>query len=150
MAENGEKIAEFREVARPEDKLPLVCDLTARHFEQRQAVAIRAGGPQEAEELDSLLWTWRQNSFVPHVRLEQAEPEFMEPVVIFQGGDPGLDADVLILASADEPPDWLGRFAHIHDFALVYDEGLRTAGRARFVAYREAGYQMRFAKAADR
>ena len=54
--------------------------------------------------------------------------------------------DVLIVASADGLPSWFDRFHRIYDFAVVYDEGLRQAGRDRYSACKDAGYRMRFAK----
>lgn len=146
MSDTPQKIAEFVELRSPEEKLRLVCSLTARHYERGEAVCIYTPDPAEADELDSLLWTFRQRSFIPHVRLEEAEEPLIEPVVIFSREPEGVESEVLILASAEEIPDWFKRFAHIHDFAVVYDEGLRQASRDRYAACKSAGYRMRFVK----
>jgi DNA polymerase IIIc chi subunit len=70
----------------------------------------------------------------------------LEPVIIFSGEPAELTADVLVVASAQQAPEWAGAFAHIYDFAHVYDEALRNAARRRFAAYKKAGYRMRFIK----
>lgn len=146
MSEQPEKVAAFMELLSPDDKLPLVCNCTERHYRQGETVAIYTSDQTEAAELDSLLWTFRQNAFIPHVRLEKAEDPLIEPVVIFSG-DPGeTESDVLILASADELPPWFDRFPQIYDFAVIHDEDMRKASRARFTACKEAGYRMRFIK----
>ena len=147
MDEQLERLAEFIELRSAEDKVPLVCSRTARHYERGETVSIFAPDETEAVELDASLWTFRQNAFIPHVRLEQADERLIEPVVIFSA-DPGeVQSDVLILASADALPEWFDRFPHIYDFAVLYDERLRQSSRGRFAACQAAGYRMRFIKA---
>ncbi len=143
MSENPEKVAEFIELRSPQDRLPMACERATLHFERGQSVAIHCPDPAEAAELDGMLWRLRQNSFVPHVRLEEAEADPIEPVVVFSstGGPP---SDVLILAGAEELPPWVERYAHVYDFAAVYDEELRRLSRRRFARLKEAGYRMRF------
>jgi DNA polymerase-3 subunit chi len=144
MSEHQEKVATFIELHSPEEKLRQVCAQTQRHYEQGQTVSIYAPDQTEAAELDSILWTLRQNSFIPHVRLEETDEPLLEPVLIFSSEPGDITSDVLILASADEQPPWFARFHHICDFAAVYDEELRQASRRRYTACKEAGYRMRF------
>ncbi|MHC4591898.1 MAG: DNA polymerase III subunit chi [Planctomycetota bacterium] len=146
MSEEPERVAKFIELRSPEDLVAQVCARTAMHVERGETVAIYATDENTAAQVDSALWTFRQNAFIPHVRLEEATEELIEPVVIF-GGDPGdVESDVLILACTNGPPDWLDRFAHVYDFAPLYDEQLREAARCRYTTCREAGYRMRFIK----
>jgi DNA polymerase-3 subunit chi len=104
----------------------------------------------EASKQDDILWTFRQNSFIPHVRLEKASEPLIEPVIIFGRSDDEAiaqaEADVLILATADGIPAWFTRFDHVYDFAEVYDEARSQAARGRFAACKAAGYRMRFLK----
>ncbi len=145
MAE-GEKVAEFIELRSAQDRAMLVCERVALHFERGQTVAVYAPDPEEADELDERLWTFRQNAFIPHVRLQDADDELVEPVVIFgEGADP-VASDVLIIAGADELPDWVEQFAHVYDFAAVHDEALRRSSRKRFAECKKRGYRMRFIK----
>jgi DNA polymerase-3 subunit chi len=147
MADKAQKVAEFIELRAEGDKVPRVCARVTHHFEQGQTIAVHTDDPAEAREIDEQLWSFRQNSFVPHVRREEAEDPVLEPVIIFSGDADGLTADVLVLASADGIPDWVGAFPHVYEFAPIYDEGLRGAARQRFAAYQKAGYRMRFIKA---
>ena len=146
MADSSELVAEFIELRTPEDRLPQICARATYHFERGETVAIHADDPDEARDIDEQLWTFRQNSFVPHVQRERAEDPVIEAVVIFSGEPEGLAADVLILAAADGVPDWAREFAHVYDFAQIYDEALRSAARKRFAAYQKSGYRMRFIK----
>lgn len=146
MSEERERVAEFIELGSPEDLVAQVCARTAMHVERGETVAVYASDESTAAEVDSALWTFRQNAFIPHVRLEEASGELIEPVVIF-GGEPGeVESDVLILACTNGPPGWLDRFAHVYDFAPLYDEELREGARRRYTTCRESGYRMRFIK----
>lgn len=146
MSEKSEKVAEFIELHAPEEKPAQVCLRTAIHYERGETVSIYTPDQGEAAELDSRLWTFRQNAFIPHVRLEEAEDPLVEPVVIFSAEPGDVESDVLIVASADGLPDWFAAFAHLYDFAAVYDAELRQASRARYAACKDAGYRMRFIK----
>jgi DNA polymerase-3 subunit chi len=146
MGGSAQKVAEFIELRSPEDKVPQICARATHHFELGQTVVIHTDDPAEAEDIDAQLWTFRQNSFVPHVRRAEAEEPLLEPVVIFSGEPAGLEADVLVVGSAGPAPQWAAAFTHIYDFAQIYDEALRDAARRRFAAYKEAGYRMRFIK----
>lgn len=146
MSGTEQKVAEFIELKDAAGKVLQVCARATMHFERGQTVAIHTTDPAEAEEIDERLWTFRQNSFVPHVRRDLAAEPVLESVIIFSGEAAGLEADVLIMASAGPAPEWAKAFTHIYDFAQVYDEALRTAARKRFAAYKEAGYRMRFFK----
>jgi DNA polymerase-3 subunit chi len=145
MGKGQQRIAEYVELRAPHSRLPAVCNLAERHFERGEAVVIYSPDPSEADELDALLWTLRQNSFVPHVRWENASEPVLESVLIFGGEPPeSVEAEVLVVASADGMPGWFTRFPHVYDFALVYDDALRQASRERYAVCKAAGYQMRF------
>ncbi|MFO8006265.1 MAG: DNA polymerase III subunit chi [Candidatus Brocadiia bacterium] len=144
MAEPDHKTAEYIELRSAEEKADLVCRYVERAYERGETVAVYAPDAEEAAELDRRLWTFRQQSFIPHVVLSEAEAPLIEPVVIF-GDAPGeTESDVLILAGADGMPEWFQRFGHVYDFAPTYDDDLREAARERYAACQEAGYKMRF------
>jgi DNA polymerase-3 subunit chi len=140
----NEKVAEFIEVASPAQKLEQMCVRITRCYRNGQTVAVYAPDTGEAAELDNALWTFRQNSFVPHVRLEEADEPLIEPVLIFSGKPGDLAAEVLFFASVERDLSWFVRFPHIYDFAPVYDDELKASARQRFNTYKEAGYRMRF------
>jgi len=146
MAEQPETTAEFIELQSPEQIAEIVCAVALQHFERGETVAIRARDDALAEELDAALWTFRQNSFVPHVRLALAQEPVLEPVLIFTGEPGDLEADVLVMTPEGDAPDWFTVFSQVYDFAPVYDERLKQAARQRYAACKDAGYRMRFRK----
>jgi len=146
MAPANDRVAEFIELRSPDDRLPEVCTRTQHHYEQGRTVAIYAPEPGVAAELDKTLWTFRQNAFIPHVRLEEAEEPLIEPVILFGDEVPDLQADVLIVLTDGDLPAGFERVPRVYDFAEVYDAARRQAGRQRYTACQSAGYRMRFVK----
>ncbi|MDP6438887.1 MAG: DNA polymerase III subunit chi [Candidatus Brocadiia bacterium] len=146
MPEAGQKVAQFISLDSPEGKLPMVCERALHSYEQGRTVAVRVASRPEAERLDDLMWTFKDRSFIPHALAAEAEEPVLEAVLIYcEGEEPG-EANVLIHAAGGEPDEALTRFPRVLDFAEVYDDELREAGRRRFAACREAGYRMRYVK----
>ncbi len=146
MAGNEQKIAEFIRVSSPEERLSLVCRWAHRCYEGGQTVAVHLATEQDAQRLDDVLWTFSEQSFIPHVRFGEAAEPVIEPVIIYCADEPIGEADVLIEAAGGGPDERFRQFAHLFDFAELYDEALTEASRRRYAAYKEAGYRMRYIK----
>ena len=144
MADENAKVAEFVRLESPEARLPAICERTRRCCERGLTVAVRLATRGEAGRLDEQMWTFQEAAFIPHVLLGEAEEPVIEPVVIYCEDQPLGEADVLIHAAGGEPGDWFRPFNHVIDFAELYDEALREAGRRRYAAYKDAGYRMRY------
>ena len=144
MAETDEKVAEFIRLESAEDRLRLVCRRAQMCYKDGASVAVRVASGEDAEQLDKMMWTFQDISFIPHVRSGEAEQPVLEPVIIYSAGEAVGEADVLIEAAEGEPGDHFRQFAHVFDFAEVYDEALKEASRRRYKAYQQAGYRMRY------
>ncbi|MHB8764666.1 MAG: DNA polymerase III subunit chi [Deferrisomatales bacterium] len=108
-------------------------------------VYLWAAAEADARRLDDLLWTFRDDSFVPH-DLWEGGAALDSPVAVgWARGNPNA-ADCLVLAR-DAHPDDLRGFSRAVDFAPVDDPGRIEAARARFRAYRAAGLQVAFHRA---
>ncbi len=144
MSDDPEKVAEYVELAAPARRLVQICARVQNCYRTGRTVAVYVPDPQEAGEIDDKLWTFRQEAFIPHLRLEDAAEPLIEPVILFSARPEAASSDVLVVATAGELPGRFEEFPHIYDFAPTYDEQLRKAARKRFSACREAGYRMRF------
>ncbi|MDQ1342927.1 MAG: polymerase subunit chi, partial [Pseudomonadota bacterium] len=93
----------------PRARLATACRLAEKAFDQGMRVTVRTASPAEAVELDDLLWTFSDRSFVPHA-VWPADPALAEetPVLIASGALPGTHRDVLIHLAAEPPADALG------------------------------------------
>lgn len=123
----------------PEARLRLACRVTEKAYLAGQSVLVWHDDRAELERFDVLLWTFADTSFVPHEWLGEAGEA---PVRLSAGEAPAGAVGVLInLETAPAPPPWAGhaeRVAEIIDGEPVR----RDAGRARFRAYRELGYEL--------
>jgi DNA polymerase-3 subunit chi len=119
----------------------IVCDLAEKVFLAGKKSLIYVATEDRARKIDDLLWTWKQNSFIPHCKKNDVQTKHEEPVQIATEIVPD-DSDVLILADASE--SWTSEtFSTVIDLAQLYDLALRDNARARYKSYRDNGYKLR-------
>lgn len=115
----------------------LACRLAEKAFAQSSRVLLLTADDEEARQVDDLLWTFRDRSFVPHELVTPGRAS-NSPVLI---GTPesaaGGSADILINVSDRMPEDCM-RYARIVE-AVDGEPARRQAGRERYRAYRERG-----------
>ncbi|QIT56031.1 DNA polymerase III subunit chi [Aquisalimonas sp. 2447] len=112
------------------------CRVVEKARERGHHVYLRVADDTAAGELDNLLWTFRDRSFLPHAVDAPGAPD--EPVLIGTADGPSRgEADVLVnlaLTAPGEP----ARYARIVEIGDNQDEVLRAA-RQRFRTYRDMG-----------
>lgn len=122
--------------AEPAARLHFACRLAEKVYHLGQAVHIHADDLAAATELDGLLWTFRQGSFVPHeVTRPGSAPD--SPVTVGFGPGEPRQAELLINLAADVPA-FMERFPRVAEIVDASDAG-RQLGRQRFRIYRERG-----------
>lgn len=115
-------------------RLAFVCRLTEKAYRLDHRVHVQAGSPAQAAELDELLWTFRQGSFVPHEVIQPGQPVHA-PVTI--GLEEPPEADVLINLT-DHIPPFEGRFARVVEIVDESADG-RQLARERYRGYQQLG-----------
>jgi DNA polymerase III subunit chi len=120
-------------------RLGLACKLAEKAYLAAHNVLIWNTDRAELQELDELLWTFRDGSFVPHELLDAHAREPETPVVLSCGPVPAGDLDVIINLAAGVP-DFIARARRVVEI-IDGDESRRQAGRARYKAYLERGVQ---------
>jgi len=128
--------------ADPRARLTTACRLAEKAFDQGLRVAVRTASPSETAELDDLMWTFSDRSFVPHA-VWPAEPAVAEqtPVLISSGEVPASHRDVLVNLDAAAPAGFEA-FARVCE-VVGTDEAAKRAALARWRRYREAGIEPR-------
>lgn len=119
-------------------RLKLACKLAEKAYEQGHRVYVLAADEQQAAHLDDLLWTFKQNSFVPHARYPLPEGD-AAPVWIGTEPSPEPAAEVLINLTAAIPAAFQ-RFERVLEL-VDQSESVLAASRQRFRAYREQGIE---------
>ncbi|WP_043751106.1 DNA polymerase III subunit chi [Imhoffiella purpurea] len=122
------------------DRFLLACRLTERIRAQDLRLIIHCPEPEEARHLDRLLWTFREDSFLPHGRVGKVDQE-LTPILIGADGRPETETQVLLNLGREVPP-FFARFDRVCDLVDL-DPDLRTAGRSRFRYYRDQGHPPR-------
>ncbi len=113
------------------------CRLAEKAYLKQHQVLVLAGNEAQAREFDDLLWTFNDDSFVPHALYRSGEAAAPLPAVCI-GTDPDIAVQAdLVLNIGEHRPDSLHRFARIAEI-IDADEQRRRLGRERFKSYRDA------------
>lgn len=122
------------EDATPQACLHYVCRLTEKAYTQGCQIHIHTADENMTEQLDELLWTFRERSFIPH-QANCAEHELC--AVTLNHAELPEKREVLINLSAQVPSSY-AQFDRIIE-VIANDETLKQQGRARFRYYTERG-----------
>ena len=121
------------------------CRLVETVWQRGHEVLVLAATDTAARRLDDLLWTFREESFVPHRRIgadaAAAAGPVSEPVLVGTPGTWNGDLDVLVNLTATVPGE-ADRAARIAEIVPAAGAG-RDAGRERYREYRSRGFELR-------
>jgi DNA polymerase-3 subunit chi len=87
-----------------DDVLP---GLVEKTLERGWRALIRAESAERAAALDALLWTYDEQSFLPHAQLGEGEAARQPVLITTEEGDPN-GAQVLFLVGGAAAPAWRG------------------------------------------
>jgi DNA polymerase III subunit chi len=122
------------------DKLGYACRLLRKAWRQQARVTV-TGDSGLLARLDSALWTFDPQEFIPHARLRagQAPSEALAPTPIWLADAGALPpaADVLVNLGPDDAPE-ADRFARVIELVGA-DDADRQAARRRWRAYEARG-----------
>jgi len=115
------------------------CRLAEKAWQQGHRVYIHTRDAAQSRQMDDLLWTFRDGSFLPHSLDDAADAEQVS-VHIGHEGEPSQHDDVLINLD-NEVPLFFSRFQRVAE-VVAGDEQEKQAGRERFRFYRDRGYPL--------
>ena len=129
----------------PQDIARFCCRLADKAWQLGHSVAILTRDGHQSRMLDDLLWTFRDEGFLPHA-LAEDDPEHSAPVRIAERLDGLGNADLLINlcpAISDELEAHEPRFSRI---AEIIDENPQTKqqGRIRYSYYDKKNYPLEY------
>ena len=120
-------------------RLQFACRLADKAYRLGHRVYIHTESPEQTQELDTLLWTFQQNSFVPHGTVQDAG-DSKPPVLLSHDTEP--DASQVMINLAAEVPLFFSRFERVAELVNA-DNTVRQQGRSRYSFYKERGYPLR-------
>ena len=119
-----------------------ICEIAEKLFQNHITVAIFAEG-KNAAQLDNLLWTWKQESFIPHSINTGNGPQ-NDHVLICTSADELSPAQTIILYDP-LPLTAINTYSLIIDFAEIYHSDKKLESRKRFKEMRDsANFDMHY------
>lgn len=112
-----------------------ICEITEKLFYNNTSVSIYS--KDNASQINSLLWTWKQASFIPHQIIEINSSIISEPVLIFSNSENIPDTEAIIL-SEPLPFQELEKYKLIVDFAEIYHSEKKRESRERYKSMRNS------------
>lgn len=123
-------------------RLHLACKIVDKATQLDHHVFINSTSDDEARQLDELLWTFSQGSFIPHrVVRGDTPPAALEPVLIGVNQPPAPGRWDVLINLAAEVPEFFSRYERV---AEVVDANSmrREQSRERYRFYRDRGYKL--------
>ena len=114
----------------------VVCRLCQKAWEQRQLTLLLTEDPAQSHHLDQRLWTFADDSFVPHDLDE--DDDFVTPILIHDRPE-ARDHRHLLINLSPEVPEFFARFERVIE--LVTDDN-RARARRHYSYYKERGYPL--------
>ncbi|WP_069472665.1 DNA polymerase III subunit chi [Candidatus Marithrix sp. Canyon 246] len=112
----------------------LACQLVEKAWQQGNSIYIHTNSLVAAQHIDILLWTYKEESFLPH------NISSTGPICIGYTEEVPENMDVLINLSEVVPP-CISKFKRIAE--IVDDiEPAREAGRRRYKFYKQQGHEL--------
>ena len=113
------------------------CDIVETLYDAGHKIILYVADKNKANKLNLMLWSWKQETFIPHSLHTPGEAHF-DPVILFTDPPPPLPERTLILF--DPLPEEACRgYRLVIDFAEVYNEQKRQQARQRYKTMRDSG-----------
>lgn len=122
----------------PRSRLVFACQLANKVVGMGHRVFVQTPSEGAARELDEVMWTYQDGSFLPHCLAGQ-DPE--APVHIGHAAEPGEGFHLLINLAADVP-GFFSRFERVAEL-VDGDDTRKAQGRGRFRFYKDRGYPLK-------
>lgn len=127
-----------------DDVLP---NLVEKSLERGWRVIIRTESADRAQAVDNLLWTFSEESFLPHAQKGDGDPARQPVLITVEEGNPNA-ANILFLVGGAAAPDWAdATIAALARIVLLFDgrdaqalEMARSAWRAARAANHTVTY----------
>ncbi len=123
-------------------RLRYVCQLVEQACEQQQPCYVYAGTDDQARRMDEVLWTFRDQAFIPH-ELHTATAPSHPRIMVLIGNQPQAPQEFqsLLINISEVLPENVGCFGRICE-VVDADPHQKQLARERYKRYRELGCQL--------
>ena len=120
------------------------CRLTEKAFRLNYSILIKTPNQKVSNEIDTLLWTFRYESFLPHEIVDDNTSKTESPITVSHSKKNPIAADLLINLSGAMPKEHK-KFSRIVEIVISDDEAIKKS-RQRYIEYRETGHTIKHHK----
>ena len=120
------------------------CRLTEKAFRLNYSILIKTPNQKVSNEIDTLLWTFRHESFLPHEIADDNTSKTESPITVSHSKNNPIAADLLINLSEAIPKEHK-KFSRIAEIVISDDEDIKKS-RQRYIEYRETGHTIKHHK----
>lgn len=114
----------------------VVCQLCQKAYDNNQKTLLLTQSPEQTAHLDRQLWTFNDDSFLPH---DSEETEgLLSPILIHNQPDPQGERQLLINLSSTIP----AYFAQFERVIELVTEDNKQSAREHYSFYKERGYPL--------
>ncbi len=115
------------------------CQIIEKKFTEQKNVYVHTSSIDEAKKLDALLWTFREDSFVPH-QLTAENKEISAPIEIGYA-KPSVHLSHFMINLSHELPEFYQQFDEIIE--IIFSEPtIQQLARHRYRQYRDLGCEL--------
>jgi DNA polymerase III subunit chi len=130
----------------PEQVLPA---LLQKSLERGWRVVVQASSEERIEALDAHLWTWRDDSFLPHGTWREAEAA-QQPILLTVSDHNPNGATVRFLVDGALMPENVAAYERVVLLFDGEDPDAVDAARARWSEVKSAGFEVTYWQADER
>lgn len=123
-----------------QERYLFACKLIEKAYRNGHFAYVLTDSPEQSQQLDDLLWTFRAGSFIPHQIYQNAMPEQINTVLIGINEAPEYWQNTVINLSSQLP---IG-FEQVQKVLEILDnsEVCKANGRQRYRQYQQAGIEI--------
>ena len=142
-----------------QEYLTFACRLTEKAWRKQHNVCLHTDSVATSQQLDDLLWTFRNHSFLPHRRDDQQDQESTairtEPDILISSIAEANSADTsdaepvssidqhhdVLVNLSNQLPQFFSRFERVAE-VVIDNEQAKAQSRERYKFYRDRGYEL--------
>lgn len=120
-------------------RFPFACRLIEKAYRNQHRIYVHTENQNDAHFMDELLWTYKEDSFLPHHILGEG-PEPAPPIQIGVDQVPAKQRDIM-LNLGNKVPSFFTQFSRILEI-VPHDTEAQTVAREKYRHYRSCGYDI--------
>jgi DNA polymerase-3 subunit chi len=136
---------EFRETDSPRLDIA-ICRVVAELYSAGERVCVLASSAADAALLDALLWTFEDQSFIPHTQAQGDGPVVDQVAIVLEPSNPNGATTLVVAGNVGREPllEAVEMFGRVIDFAPKSPKGATEAARERYRVLAGAGREVLF------